>query len=60
MDQVPFMIAAGTLQFSALLIAAGWGIAMENDDKRLGAACAVVAFLMTATAYGVFWWGVGR
>jgi hypothetical protein len=60
MDYMPFVIAAGSLQVSALFIAAGWGISMEAGDKMLGAACAIVAVLMTAGAYGVFWWGVGR
>jgi len=58
MDVTPFLIGAGSLQLSALFVAAGWGISMENDDKALGAACAIVAVLMTLGAYAVVWWGI--
>jgi uncharacterized membrane protein YqjE len=60
MEPMPFVIVAGILQFSALVLSACWGVAMEDDQKRLGAACAIVAVLMTVGAYAVFWWGLAR
>jgi uncharacterized BrkB/YihY/UPF0761 family membrane protein len=60
MDVTPFLIGAGVLQFSALVLAACYGMAMENDEKRIGAGAAIVAVLMTLGAYAVFWWGIGR
>ncbi len=60
MEPMPFVIVAGILQFSGLVLAACYGMAMEDDQKRLGVACAIVALVFTLGAYGVFWWGVGR
>ena len=60
MDVAPFLIGAGVLQFSGLVLAACYGIAMENEDKQLGVACAIAAVLMTGVAYAVFGWGIAR